>query len=170
MRWRRGPATRSDQDVLLTALGLATISGLRSSSGPAFLSHAASKGLVELGDTPFFFLGSPRVAAALKVVMVGELVGDKLPVTPSRTGLGPLVGRALSGALVGASLFASSGHRAAAGGILGALAATIAAPVGERSRAWIVSRTGTPDLVCAVLEDAVVLYTGVRLLRGSTSG
>jgi uncharacterized membrane protein len=67
------------------ALGLGAISGLRSLSGPAFVSRAASRGDLDLDRTVFAFLGSPRVSKTLVLMELGELVGDKLPVTPSRT-------------------------------------------------------------------------------------
>ena len=75
-------------------LGLGAISGLRSLSGPAFVCRAASHGYLDLDGTVFAFLGSPRISKALVLMEFGELVGDKLPATPSRTSLHPLLGRA----------------------------------------------------------------------------
>jgi uncharacterized membrane protein len=147
------------------ALGLGAISGLRSLSGPAFVSRAASRGDLDLDRTVFAFLGSPRVSKTLVLMELGELVGDKLPVTPSRTSPPPLLGRAASGALVGAAIFVSESRRATTGAALGSTAAIAAAFTGERLRALTVEKTGFPDFAVALAEDAVVLLVGFRSLR-----
>jgi len=147
------------------AIGLGAISGLRAFSGPAFVSRAASGGNLNLGGTPLGFLNSPRLSKTLTIMALGELAGDKLPTTPSRTALSPLIGRAVSGGLVGAALFASEGRRVPAGAILGAASAVAAASAGERLRAFAGERTGVPDPLVAVAEDAVVLAIGAYSLR-----
>jgi uncharacterized membrane protein len=147
------------------ALGLGAISGLRSLSGPAFVSRAASRGDLNLDGTILAFLGSPRISKALVLMELGELVGDKLPATPSRTSPPPLLGRAASGALVGAAVFVSEGRRATTGAALGSTAAIAGAFAGERLRALAVEKTGLPDPVVALAEDATVLLVGLRSLR-----
>jgi uncharacterized membrane protein len=135
-------------------------------AAPAALSRAAAEGRLDgLGATPFAVLGSSKVSVLLTLFEVGELIGDKLPMTPSRTSPPPLLGRAASGAFVGAALFASEGRRAATGGALGAVAAVASAYAGERLRARIGQATGAPDPAVALLEDAVVLLGSHRLLR-----
>ena len=147
------------------ALGLGAISGLRALSGPAFVSRAASRGDLNLDGTFLAFLSSPRLSKALVLMELGELVGDKLPATPSRTSPPPLLGRAASGALVGAAVFVSEGRRATTGAALGSTAAIVAALAGERLRALAVEKTGLPDPVVALAEDATVLLVGLRSLR-----
>jgi uncharacterized membrane protein len=147
------------------ALGLGAISGLRSLSGPAFVSRAASRGDLDLDGTILAFLGSPRISKALVLMELGELVGDKLPATPSRTSPPPLLGRAASGALVGAAVFVSEGRRATTGAALGSTAAIAGAFAGERLRALAVEKSGLPDPVVALAEDATVLLVGLRSLR-----
>jgi uncharacterized membrane protein len=144
------------------ALALGAISGLRSASGPAFVSRAASRGDIDLGGTTLAFLTSPLLAKALTVMQIGEIVGDKLPATPSRTALPPLLGRAASGGLVGAAVFVSEDRSAATGAILGSTAAIAAAFAGEGLRALVGRKTGLPDLGVAVAEDAVVILVGSR--------
>lgn len=148
-----------------SALGLGAISGLRSLSGPAFVCRAASHGHLYLDGTVFAFLGSPRISKVLILMELGELVGDKLPATPSRTSPLPLLGRAASGALVGAAIFVSEGRRAPIGAALGSTAAIAAGFAGERLRALTVEKTGLPDPVVAFAEDATVLLVGLRSLR-----
>ncbi|HEY6713785.1 MAG TPA: DUF4126 family protein [Rubrobacter sp.] len=144
------------------ALGLGAISGLRALSGPAFVSRAASRGDLNLDGTFLAFLSSPRLSKALVLMELGELVGDKLPATPSRTSPPPLLGRAASGALVGAAVFVSEGLRATTGAALGSTAAIAAGFTGEWLRALTVEKTGFPDPVVALAEDAIVLLVGLQ--------
>lgn len=146
-------------------LSLGAISGLRSMSGPAFVSLAAHNGNLDLEGTPLAFLGSSRLSKVIVVMELGELVGDKLPKTPSRSALPPLLGRAASGALVGAAVFVSDGRRATTGAALGSTAAIVAALAGERLRALAVEKTGLLDPVIALAEDATVLLIGLRSLK-----
>jgi uncharacterized membrane protein len=146
------------------ALALGAISGLRSASGPAFVSRAASRGALDLDGTPLVFLGASRLARALTMMQLGEIVVDKLPIAPSRTALMPLLGRAASGGLAGAAAFLSEDRRAAAGTILGSSAAIIAAFAGEGLRA-LVGRRGLSKPAAALAEDAVVLLVGYLASR-----
>ena len=147
------------------ALALGAISGLRTMSGPALISRAASRGDLDLGGTPFAFLNSPRLSKALVVMELGEFVGDKLPMTPSRTSLPPLLGRAVSGGLAGGAAFVSEDRRAATGAILGSSAAIAASFAGEGFRGLAGQKIGLPDPVVALAEDAVVQLVGSRLSR-----
>ena len=144
------------------ALALGAISGLRSASGPAFVGRAANRGHMDLDGTPLAFLGSPRLSKALTLAQLGEIIGDKLPMTPSRTAWPPLLGRAVSGGLVGAAAFLSEGRHAATGAILGSSAAVAAAFAGENLRAIAVEKSGLPNPGVAIVEDAVVLFVGTR--------
>jgi uncharacterized membrane protein len=155
-----------DSNLALRAAGLGAIAGLRSMAAPAALSRAAAAGRGGgLRDTPFAVLGSSKVSALLTLFEVGELIGDKLPMTPSRTSLPPLLGRAASGAVVGGALFTSERHRTVPGAAFGAAAAVAAAYAGERLRALASEKTGLPDPVVALAEDTVVLVGARRLLR-----
>jgi uncharacterized membrane protein len=147
-------------------LGMGAVAGLRSMAAPAALSRAASNGRIDgLEDTPFAALGSSRASKLLTSLEAGELVADKLPMTPSRTSAPALVGRAFSGAVVGAALFASEGRRTVTGAILGGAAAVAAAYAGERLRALAGEKTRLPDPVVACAEDTVALASARRLLR-----
>jgi uncharacterized membrane protein len=133
-------------------------------AAPAALSRAAEQGDIgSLEGTPFAALGSPSVPTALRLFEVGEMFVDKLPVAPSRTSPLPLLGRAASGALVGAALFASGGRQMMTGGVMGAVSAVAAAYATERLRLQIAERLGIPDFVVALSEDALVLFGSARL-------
>jgi uncharacterized membrane protein len=155
-----------DSNLVWRALGLGAIAGVRSMAAPAALSRAVERGDVGgLEQTPFAALGSRRVSRALMLFAIGEMIVDKLPVAPSRTSPPPLLGRAVSGAFVGAALVVSDGRRAAVGGALGAVSALMGAYVGERLRLLGAERLGIPDPIVALLEDGVVLFGAARLLR-----
>jgi uncharacterized membrane protein len=66
---------------------------------------------------------------------------------------------------VGAAVFVSEGRRATIGSALGSTAAIAASFAGEQLRALTVEKTGLPDLVVALGEDAIVLLVGLRSLR-----
>ena len=149
------------------AVGLATITGLRSMAGPALLSRAIRRGEVRgLKDTSFAALGSSKVSTSLQLLMVGEMIADKTPFVPARTSYFALTGRALSGALVGAALFTAKGRHPVPGAVLGALSAIPAAYAGEKLRVRATEKLGTmAGLILGLLEDGVVLSLGTNLLR-----
>ncbi len=160
---RRG--TRVEFEVTpatFRTLGLAGVSGLRSMAGPALLARAVRRGDMDAPNLPA--LGSARVSNLLALLAVGEMIADKTPFVPPRTATPALLGRALSGALVGAELFSSEGRHGNSGAILGALSALAAAYAGEKLRSEG-SRKGIPDPLLALLEDRLVLSLGTRLLQ-----
>jgi len=154
-------------DSVWRTLGLGAIAGMRSMAAPAALSRAVERGDIGgLENTPFAVLGSPRVSTVLRMFEIGEFIVDKLPVmVPSRTSPPPLLGRAASGAIAGAALFASGGRRMETGGVLGAASALVAAYATERLRLQIAERLGVPDLIVALSEDAIAVFGGARLLQ-----
>jgi len=126
------------------------------------LSRAVRRGDLKAPNLPA--LGSPKVSNTLTMLMIGEMIGDKTPFVPSRTSAPSLLGRLLSGALVGTTLFASEGRHGSSGAVLGALSALGAAYAGEGLRA-AGTRKGIPDPILGTLEDRAILTIGTRLLR-----
>jgi uncharacterized membrane protein len=112
---------------------LGTVTGSRTFLAPAAL---ALRG--RLGKVAKFAL--PPLAA-------GELVGDKLPMSPPRVEGPGLVGRVVSGAFAGR---VSGGTRGLRVGAAFALASTYPSQV---VRQQVVKRTPIPDIACAVPED-----------------
>ena len=90
--------------ILALCLLLGFAAGLRSMTPPAAVAWAAHVGWLDLDGTPLAFLGSAPARYLLLAAMLGELVADKLPFTPARTGIGPFTARIVSGALTGAAL------------------------------------------------------------------
>ena len=146
-------------------IGLGAVAGMRGMSAPAFVAHVISRrDASPLPGTRLGLLGRPAVAALLKLFAAGELVGDKLPFIPSRLDPGPLAGRMASGAVTGATI-ARLGHRSAgAGALLGAASAVAGAFAAFHARRALGEKTGLPDPLVALGEDALVLAVGSRLV------
>jgi uncharacterized membrane protein/glutaredoxin len=109
-------------------------------------------------------LGDGRLRTAALAAAAGELVADKLPVTPSRTSPPALGGRLVSGAAAGGLL---GGAGAAA---IGAGCAGLAAFAGERTRAALGRRSGVTDPLVALVEDALAVGLAVAATRRLAGG
>ncbi len=153
-------------DGTVETIGLAAIAGIRSMAAPALVAKAIGRGDVRgLARTPFAALGSGRTPALLEALMIGEMIGDKTPFIPSRTSVGPVFGRALSGGLVGAALSVSGRRGGASGALVGVLSALAGVYAIDRLRSGATQELGVPDRVFGFLEDGLVLSVGGRLLR-----
>src|SRR5215469_9270288 len=106
--------------VFLLALAIGFVAGLRSMTAPALVSWAAHLQWIHLQGTPLSFMGSPIAVGIFTLAAIGELVADKLPKTPARTALGPLVARIVMGALCGACLYAAAAATPVIGALIGA--------------------------------------------------
>lgn len=152
--------------LAIKAAGLGAISGIRAAASPALLARAARRGeLGGLSDTPFAALGSDRIAALLTVLMIGEMIGDKTPFIPARTSVPAVLGRALSGALVGSALFVSGKRPGVSGALLGVSSALVGVYAIDGLRSYATQSIGVPDPAFGLLEDALVLFGGRSLLQ-----
>lgn len=156
----------SPSSLLWRTAGLAALTGARSMMGPALLSRQLRKQPSRrLGRSRLALMQSFRTAKVLTLLAAGELVGDKLPGTPDRISPPALIGRGLSGALIGATLFTWQRQPRRMGTAVGVLSAVAGAYVTFHLRKRLGQATGFPDPVWAVLEDGLVIATGRRLLR-----
>ena len=157
---------RTNPSPLSTVIGLAAVAGSRSMMAPALLSHALKdRRSHQLKRSWLGWMQSPKTATVFKVLTFGELIGDKLPGAPDRIETPGLVGRALSGALVGTTLYVRQGRGAWAGaawGVLGAVASSYAC---YYLRQQLDASTSIPDPVWGAVEDLGALVSGRRLLR-----
>ncbi|MGI4870542.1 MAG: DUF4126 family protein [Janthinobacterium lividum] len=148
-------------------LGLAAITGSRATSGPTFLSkYLAHRPLAPgLAASPLRFLAKPGVATALRLMIAGEMVGDKLPQTEARIVPQQLGMRAASGALVGATWYKAQGGSALTGALVGGLGAAAATYITYLLRKNISEQTHTPSELVGLGEDMLVLAGGNALAR-----
>jgi uncharacterized membrane protein len=156
--------------TLLLAVAIGFIAGLRSMTAPAVVAWSTFFGWLDLEGTPLGLLESAAARYILLVLMLGELVLDKLPFTPSRTRPGPFVGRILSGALSGAALMGGLGDVPALGAVAGAIGAVAGTLLGYRARTGLVRALGVPDYVVAMLEDVVAVGGALLVVAAGSLG
>ena len=142
--------------TLLCAFLIGLFAGLRSLTAPAATAWAAHLGWLKL-ERPLSLIGSLPAVVIFTLLAVVELVADKLPKTPNRTSLVPLIARILMGALTGACVAVGGGQSAIAGAVLGAVGGVVGAFGGYQARARLVKALGTPDIYVALLEDIVAI-------------
>jgi len=141
--------------VLLLALLIGIIAGLRAMTAPAAVSWAARLGWLNLAPTSLAFLGyafTPWIFTALALV---ELVTDQLPTTPSRTVPVQFGTRILTGGLSGGAIGAAHGQLVlgVVGGVVGAVIGTLG---GRAVRGRLAASFGQ-DRPAALIEDAVAI-------------
>lgn len=97
----------------------------------------------------------------------GEIVGDKLPATPSRLQLAPLGGRIAFGALAGAALGTEGRGKAVVirSAIVGGVGGAAGSYAGYHARKAAVDVTGLPDPAVAVVEDAIAVGLASTAVR-----
>ena len=141
--------------MLVFALLIGIVAGLRALTPLAVISWAAYTGALQLQNTWLAFLGFAATAYITAALAVAELVGDKLPKTPSRKVPMQFGTRIVVGALCGAALGASGG--AVVGGLFaGAVGAVVGTLGGAALRARLARAFGN-DLLVALIEDVVAI-------------
>jgi len=150
--------------VFALALGIGIVAGLRSLTAPAVVAWGAHLGWLNLHDSPLAFMGSTTAMAILSLLAIGELIADKLPMTPKRTAPGPLIARIVTGGLCGASPLAAVGKSLLVGTLLGGIGGVVGAFVGYSVRRRLVNNFNIKDLVVAVGEDAIAIGLALFLV------
>jgi uncharacterized membrane protein len=149
--------------VLLLALGIGIVAGLRALTAPATVSWAAYLHWIQLGGSHFSFMNSIIAVVILTLAAIAEIVNDKLPKTPPRTALPSLVIRMVLGAFAAATLTAGVGGSIEMGAPLGLIGAVIGTFGGYYVRTGLVKALHSPDWPIALVEDAVAICGGLFL-------
>ena len=145
-------------------LGIGFITGLRSMTGPAIVAWAVYLGwLHPVGGLSF--VGKIWAVALFTLLAAGELIADKLPTTPNRTGAVGLSGRILAAAFCGAVLAVSIPQSIWWGMVVTAIAAVIGAFAGFRVRRYLTTAGKLPDFPVAVAEDIFTIVVGILIAR-----
>lgn len=145
---------------------LGITAGMRSQLPLALLALASRRGLLNVGpEPPWTWLRLPKVGIATGLLAAGEIMNDKLPITPSRLEPAPLGGRLTFGALAGAACSPAERGSRLQGALLGAAGAGMGAYGGYRLRAALGKDTGLPDPVWGAVEDGVALGIGFLALQ-----
>jgi uncharacterized membrane protein len=148
--------------ILLMALLIGVVAGLRSLTAPAVVAWAAFIGWIDLHGTWASWVANIITVIVLTVLAVGELVNDKLPNTPARTAAPIFAARIITGGFAGAVLGAWPHwtFTALGSGVIGAVLGTLG---GYQARKRLATVTGK-DLPIALLEDAVAIAGGFAIL------
>jgi uncharacterized membrane protein len=150
--------------ILLLAFLLGVVCGLRSLAAPAIVAWAAHLGWLPLHGTALGFMASWPAVIIFTLAALGEIVGDKLPQSPSRTAPLGLVARFVTGGLCGAAIALAGSQSPAVGAILGAVGGIIGAFAGYQVRTRLVKALSVPDFVIAVAEDLFAIGCSLFLV------
>jgi len=145
--------------------GLAIIAGMRTMAPLSALSTYLSRApLPLLTGFPFGFLQKKYVAIGLKALTLAEMAGDKKADTPARIVKEGLIGRAVSGAVVGAAIYKSRNGSAIGGAILGGTVAVAATYGSYILRKKIVEKSNVNDPTIGAVEDLIALQSASFIL------
>lgn len=147
--------------VLLLCFLIGCVAGLRSMMAPAVVCAAAYLRWIHLENTSLHWMDTIGALCVFTLFAIGELIVDKLPQTPPRTGVMGLTARAVTGALCGAALALSGSVSGVHGAVLGAVGGVAGAFAGYYIRHGLVTHSHLPDFVVAVVEDLLAISGGL---------
>jgi uncharacterized membrane protein len=150
--------------LVLLALGIGFVAGLRSLTAPAIVAWAAYLGWINLHGSPLAFVGTLWAVVIFTVLAVVELVADQLPNTPARTAPVGLSARVVTGALSGVCVAVAGGGALWLGAVSGAIGGVAGAFGGYRARVGLVRALGVADYAVAIPEDLVAIGLGFFLV------
>jgi len=148
--------------ILLLALLIGIIAGLRAMTAPAAVSWAARLGWLNLAPTSLAFLGYAFTPWIFTALALAELVTDQLPTTPSRTVPVQFGTRILTGGLSGGAIGAAHGQFVP-GVVVGVVGAVIGTLGGRAVRGRLAASFGQ-DRPAALIEDAVAIGGAVLIM------
>ena len=151
--------------LIFGAFGIGIVAGLRAFTAPAMLCWATHFGWVNLSDSRLAFLGRPVLVGIVSLLAVGELIADKLPMTPNRTATGPLLGRIASGAFSAFAMATAAQQAVIIASFVGVAGALAGAFGGYYARHFLVKRAGLPDFPIAMTEDLIAVGGAFCLVR-----
>jgi uncharacterized membrane protein len=149
--------------LLLLALLIGVVAGLRALTPPAVVAWGAALGWLPLEGTWAHWVGHPITVTVLSILLVVELVTDQLPSTPARTVTPQFAVRILTGAFAGAVVGAGFHHTFSSlgAGMIGAVLGTLG---GYQARKRLVAANGGHDLPVALSEDVIAVLGGFAVV------
>ena len=149
--------------VILLALLIGVVAGLRALTPPAVVAWAAALNWINLDGTWAEWVGHPITVTVLTILLVVELVTDQLPSTPPRTVTPQFAARLLTGAFAGAVIGAQWHYTFSClgAGVVGAVLGTLG---GYQARKRLVEANGGHDLPVALSEDAIAVLGGFAVV------
>lgn len=148
--------------VIIAALLLGIVAGLRAMTAPAVLAWAAQLGWVHLDGTALAFMGWKWTPWIFTLLAMGELFTDQLPTTPSRKVPVQFATRVIVGGYCGAALGLAAGMlwEGLIAGVVGAVIGTLG---GAAARAGMARAFGS-DRPAAIIEDLVAIAGGLAIV------
>ncbi|HEX3547949.1 MAG TPA: DUF4126 family protein [Mycobacterium sp.] len=145
--------------VLLLALLIGVIAGLRALTAPAVVAWGAALGWIDVAGRWSSWVAHPITVTVLTILLVVELVTDQLPKTPSRKTPPQFTARLIMGAFAGAVIGSAFFHTFSAlgAGIVGAVLGTLG---GAEARGRLAAANGGRDRPGAIIEDVVAVGGG----------
>jgi len=145
--------------VILLALAIGVIAGLRALTAPAVVSWGAFLGWIDVDGKWSEWVAHPITVTVLTIFLLVELVTDQVPKTPSRKTPPQFITRLLMGAFAGAVIGSASHHTfiGLGAGMIGAVLGTLG---GAEARSRLVAANGGKDRPVAIGEDIVAVGGG----------
>ena len=149
--------------VLLLALLIGVVAGLRALTPPAVVAWGAMLGWLPLEGTWAQWVGHPITVTVLTILLVVELITDQLPSTPPRTVTPQFAARIVTGAFAGAVIGAGWHYTFSSigAGVIGAVLGTMG---GYQARKRLVAANGGHDLPVALSEDVIAVLGGFAVV------
>jgi uncharacterized membrane protein len=145
--------------VIVLALLIGVIAGLRALTAPAVVAWGAFLGWIDVDGKWSEWVAHPITVTVLTIFLLVELVTDQLPKTPSRKTTPQFTTRLIMGAFAGAVIGSATHHTfvGLGAGIIGAVLGTLG---GAEARTRLVAANGGRDRPIALVEDAVAVGGG----------
>jgi uncharacterized membrane protein len=143
---------------------LGTVAGLRCMTPMAVVCWFAYLGHLSLDGSWDQWVPKLSTAIIFTILAIGELIADKLPKTPARTTIGPLMCRLVVGGLIGAIVADGLDGSGLEGVILGVLGALVGTFGGYLIRRDLVQRLGWKDMPVALAEDGIAIGCAILAL------
>ena len=145
--------------VIVLALLIGVIAGLRAMTAPAVVAWGAFLGWIDVDGKWSEWVAHPITVTVLTIFLLVELVTDQLPKTPSRKTTPQFATRLIMGAFAGAVIGSAFFHTFSSmgAGIVGAVLGTMS---GAAARERFASARDGQDRPGAILEDVVAVGGG----------
>lgn len=155
--------------VLLLALFIGVVAGLRAFTAPAAVAWAAALSWINLDGTWLQWLAHPVTVAVLTILAVVELITDQLPGTANRKSPVQFIARLVTGGFAGAVIGTAWGYTfgGLGAGMVGAVLGTLG---GYEARKRLAAANDDHDLPIGLLEDAVAVLGGFAVAALTSIG
>jgi uncharacterized membrane protein len=148
--------------VIVLALLIGVVAGLRALTPPAVVAWAGFLDWINLDGTWAEWVAHPITVTVFTVLLIGELITDQLPKTPSRKVPPQFAARLISGGFAGAVIGTAWGHpwSCLGAGVVGAVLGTLG---GAEARSKLAAKAGK-DLPAALTEDVIAVAGGFGIV------